>query len=230
MKARVNVESTELNVNTLEVAFKNNDSLFYLLSKRLIDIIGSVVGIFLIIPFIIIFSVIYHTRENKGPMFFKQERMGKYGKRFMVYKFRSMVVDAEIKLKMNEVLYRKYLQNNFKLEQDEDPRITKFGRFIRKTSIDELPQLFNVLKGEMSLVGPRPVVLEELKEYSNKISEFLSVKPGITGYWQANGRSEVGYPERVEIELYYVYNKSLLLDIKILCKTVIQVIKRKGAY
>ena len=141
-----------------------------------------------------------------------------------------MVFDAEQKLKENQLLYQKYLENNYKLEQDEDPRITKFGRFIRKTSLDEFPQFINVLKGEMSLVGPRPVVDEELREYQDKVYEFLSVKPGITGYWQASGRSDVGYPERVDFELYYVFNKSLLLDIKIIFKTIVQVIYKKGAY
>ena len=141
-----------------------------------------------------------------------------------------MIVNAEEKLVENEVLYKKYINNNFKLEQDDDPRITKIGRFLRRTSLDEFPQFFNVLKGEMSLVGPRPTVEEELKYYNEKIGDFLSVKPGVTGYWQASGRSNIGYPRRVDIELYYIYNQSLALDIKILFKTIIQVVKRKGAY
>lgn len=234
MESPINNKLSEVDVNnsneSIEIVVKNNENLPYLFTKRLIDIIGALVGILVTLPFILIFSVIYHLGENKGPMFFKQERIGKNGKKFNIFKFRSMIVDAENILKENKDLYRKYLQNNFKLDPNEDPRITKFGRFIRQTSLDELPQFFNVLKGEMSLVGPRPVVLEELKEYKNRKNEFLSVKPGITGYWQASGRSEVGYPERVDIELYYVYHKNLILDVKILLKTIFNVITRKGAY
>lgn len=234
MKSQTNSELAKSTVNdsdySVEVASKNHREWLYLFSKRLIDIIGSLVGIVIIFPLIMVFSVFYLFGENKGPMFFKQERVGKHGRRIYVYKFRSMVMDAERKLKENHILYQKYVMNNYKLEPNEDLRITKFGRFIRKTSLDEFPQFMNVLKGEMSLVGPRPVVDEELREYENKADDLLSVKPGLTGYWQASGRSEVGYPERVEIELYYVFNKSLLLDINILCKTVVQVIFRKGAY
>lgn len=232
MKAHVNSEFTEANKTnySVKVSVKNCDSILYLFSKRVIDIIGALVGILILLPVIIIFSIIYQLGENKGPIFFKQQRIGRNGEKFFIYKFRSMVVDAEKKLKENKLLYQKYLKNNYKLEQDEDPRITEFGRFIRKTSLDELPQFINVLKGEMSLVGPRPVVDEELREYQDKTNDFLSVKPGITGYWQASGRSEVGYPERVEIELYYVYNRRLYLDIKILLKTIVQVLFRKGAY
>ncbi|WP_312098381.1 sugar transferase [Niallia sp.] len=198
--------------------------------KRMMDLIGAIVGIILTFPIMILLTTFYLFGENKGSILFKQKRIGKNGREFYIYKFRSMVVDAERKLKENETLFKKYVENNFKLEQDEDPRITKFGKFIRKTSLDELPQFLNVLKGEMSLVGPRPVVVEELSEYGNEKAKFLSVKPGVTGYWQVCGRSNVGYPERVNVELYYVYNKSLSLDIKILFKTVIQVLLKKGAY
>jgi exopolysaccharide production protein ExoY len=199
-------------------------------TKRIIDILGSVIGIILTLPIFILILGFYLFGSNKGPILFKQTRIGKNGKKFYIYKFRSMIINAEEKLKTNKSLYEKYIRNNFKLEPEEDPRITQFGQFLRKTSLDELPQFINVLKGEMSLVGPRPVVVEELNEYKDKKNEFLSVKPGITGYWQVCGRSEVGYPERVNIELYYVYNRSLMLDIKILFKTVIQVLLRKGAY
>ncbi|MEH7336779.1 sugar transferase [Neobacillus drentensis] len=222
MKVDTNSEIAEINYQ--------DDSIIYSLSKRLIDIIGAITGILLTLPVLLVIMGFYLNGPNKGPIFFKQIRIGKNGEKFNIYKFRSMVVDAEKRLKENEDLYKKYIQNNFKLEQNEDPRITPFGRFIRKTSLDELPQFFNVLKGDMSLVGPRPVVVEELNEYKNKKNDFLSVKPGITGYWQVCGRSDVGYPERVDIELYYVYNKKLSLDIKILFKTVFQVIARKGAY
>lgn len=191
---------------------------------------GALIGILVLFLLILLFFVIYQLGENKGPMFYKQVRVGKNGKRFEVYKFRSMVIDAEEKLMKNKILYQKYLKNNYKLMQEEDPRLTKFGKFIRNTSLDEFPQFINVLKGEMSLVGPRPVVDIELQEYKERVHEFLSVKPGITGYWQSGGRSTIGYPERVDIELYYVFNRSLQLDIKILFNTFVQVINRKGAY
>ena len=202
----------------------------YIVAKRIIDIIGAIFGVILTLPIIIVIMSFYLWGDNKGPMFFKQRRLGKNGKVFYIYKFRSMVTNAEQKLKENKDLYDKYIKNNFKLEPHEDPRITKFGAFLRKTSIDELPQFINVLKGEMSLVGPRPVVEEEIKEYKNSKTYFLSVKPGVTGYWQISGRSNVGYPERVELELYYVDNQGLLLDLKILVVTFFQILMRKGAY
>jgi exopolysaccharide production protein ExoY len=220
----------EANNNYSHIEYKVTDSTSYIFLKRTIDIIGALAGIIISLPILLVFSLIYKIGSNKGPMFFKQKRIGKDGQEFYIYKFRSMIVDAEKRLKEDKVLYEKYLANNFKLEQDEDPRITEFGRFIRKTSLDELPQFINVLKGEMSLVGPRPVVPEELIEYKNKVDDFLSVKPGVTGYWQVCGRSDIGYPERVDIELHYVYNKSFTMDIKILLKTVFLVLTKKGAY
>lgn len=213
--------------NQEEVIFVSN---FYLFTKRLIDIIGAIIGLIISSPIFLLVSIMYLFGDSKGPIFFKQQRYGKDGKLFYIYKFRSMVVNADEKLKKNKNLYQKYIKNNYKLEPDEDPRITKLGQFLRKTSLDELPQFINVLKGDMSLVGPRPIVKEELKEYRNKKDVLLSVKPGITGYWQVSGRSTVGYPERVNIELYYVYNQSLLFDIKILFKTIFVVFRKRGAY
>ncbi|WP_243388211.1 sugar transferase [Bacillus kexueae] len=206
-----------------------NKAAFHI-SKRIIDILGAIFGLISLSPLFLFISIFYMFGENKGPVFFKQIRIGKGGKEFYIYKFRSMVVNAEEKLKQDNELYKKYIENSYKLEPHEDPRITRFGRFIRATSIDEIPQLINVLKGEMSLVGPRPVVKEELKEYKDKVNEFLSVKPGVTGYWQVSGRSSVGYPERTNIELYYIYNQSFMLDIKILLKTIIVVLFKRGAY
>lgn len=214
------------NSTTKEIVMFN----IYLFLKRTIDVTGAVVGLILTSPFFVLVSLLYLFGENKGPVIFKQTRIGENGKEFHIYKFRSMVVNAEEKLKANRILYKKYVENSYKLEPEEDPRITKTGRFLRKTSLDELPQLINVLKGDMSLVGPRPVVQEELKEYQDKVSDFLSVKPGVTGYWQVSGRSEVLYPERVDVELFYVYNQSLILDFKILFKTVSVVVLKKGAF
>lgn len=205
-------------------------SKIYSVIKRIIDIVGASIGLILTSPFFVIIGIFYLFGSSKGPILFKQIRVGKHGKRFYIYKFRSMVVNAEEKLKADKELYKKYLRNNYKLEPHEDPRITNIGRFLRKTSLDEIPQLINVLKGEMSLVGPRPVVVEELREYGEKVDIFLSVKPGLTGYWAVSGRSSVNYPERVNLELFYVYNQSLLFDLQIIIKTVIIVLLRKGAY
>lgn len=205
-------------------------NIFYIFFKRIIDILISIMAVVFLLFILVVLVPLYMFGENKGRIFFKQKRLGKNGRTFYIYKFRTMVIGAEEKLKHNTILYQKYIENNYKLEPDEDPRITKMGAFLRSTSIDEFPQFINVLKGEMSLIGPRPVVEEELKEYKQLKSKFLSVKPGITGYWQASGRSNIGYPERVDIELYYIDNKSIWLDIKIFMQTVKIVFLRKGAY
>ncbi|MEG0576850.1 MAG: sugar transferase [Bacilli bacterium] len=216
--------------NSFQVRERKCVSKSYVLFKRIIDIVLSILGLIIASPVFLLITIFYLFGESKGPLVFKQQRYGEKGNKFDIYKIRSMVVNADERLKANKQLYKKYLQNNYKLEQWEDPRITKIGRFLRKTSLDELPQLINVLKGDMSIVGPRPVVEEEIKEYRHFKDDFLSVKPGITGFWQISGRSNVGYPERVELELYYVYHQSLLLDIKIILKTIIVVIFKKGAY
>lgn len=210
--------------------YKNDDNYVYLSLKRMIDFVLACIGLILLLPVFIVIAIFYLFGKNKGPLFFAHKRVGKNGRYFNIYKFRTMIVNAEEKLKSDKDLYEKFVENGYKLETDEDPRITNFGRFLRKTSIDELPQLINVLLGNMSLVGPRPIIEEELKEYKNHKQEFLSVKPGVTGYWQVSGRSDVGYPERVDLELYYVQNKSLLFDLKILFKTFYTVIMQKGAY
>ncbi|MEJ9311021.1 sugar transferase [Priestia megaterium] len=212
---------------TASTIYKNRT---YFLIKKIVDLLGGVLGLLLTLPIFLIISLIYLFGENKGPIFFKQLRIGANGKEFYMYKFRSMIVNAEKVLKEDKLLYQKYLKNNYKLEQDEDPRITKVGQFLRKTSLDELPQLINVIKGDMSIIGPRPVIKDELQEYSLRLNDFLSVKPGVTGYWQICGRSNVGYPERAELEFYYVDNQGILLDNKIFFKTILMVILRKGAY
>ncbi|CAI2648270.1 putative sugar transferase EpsL [Apilactobacillus kunkeei] len=201
----------------------------YLFLKRLFDlIIGTIGMIFVFIVSLILIPCYKFDKRNRGPLFYKQARIGINGEVFYIYKFRSMVVNAEEKLKLNETLYKKYKDNNYKLEPDDDPRITKLGEFLRKTSIDELPQFINVIKGEMSIVGPRPVVKEELCEYDE--SKLLSVKPGIMGLWQAKGRSNIGYPERADIEMEYIDNASMLFDFKVMIKNIIVVLKKDGAY
>lgn len=198
--------------------------------KRIIEIIGAIVGIILLFPLTIAVCLANIVSNDKGPIFYKQTRIGKDGRYFKMYKFRTMVVDADKKLKAlldsNEDL-RIEFENTRKLQKD--PRVTKMGKFLRKTSLDEFPQFINVLKGEMSLVGPRAVVDGEIELFGVHKEDVLSVKPGITGYWAANGRSDTTYSERVRLETYYARNISILLDIKILLKTVKSVLMKEGA-
>lgn len=197
--------------------------------KRCIDVVGAV--LLLIITFPILCAVAVGVKlDSPGPVLFRQRRLGLNGRVFTLYKFRSMRADAEQLLRENAYLYGLYVQNGYKLPREIDPRISRFGSFLRQTSLDELPQLFNVIRGDMSLVGPRPIVEEEIREYGDRASLFLSAKPGLTGYWQVSGRSNVGYPERVDIELEYVVRWSLWLDLMILLKTPFAVLRRDGAY
>ena len=202
------------------------------LGKRMLDILIGLFGsIFIFLPSLFIIAIFYQFGKNKGPIFFRQERIGKNGKLFKIIKFRSMVIDAERVLKEDELLYKKYVENSYKLLPEEDPRLTSIGAFIRRTSIDEFPQFLNVLFGDMSFIGPRPILETELSEYTpNQQEKFLSVKPGVTGWWQVSGRSEVFYPERCDLELYYVENYSLGLDFKIILLTVWKVLKGHGAH
>lgn len=169
-------------------------------------------------------------RVDHGPVFFKQIRIGKDGKPFKMYKFRSMIENAEEVLKSNPELYKEYVANDFKLPEDKDPRTTAVGRWMRKTSIDELPQFINILKGEMSIIGPRPIVKGELENYGDRADKFLSVKPGAMGLWQASGRSNISYPERCDIELEYVDKASFWYDWKIFFMTLISIFKQDGAF
>lgn len=204
----------------------------YSREKRFFDFTLSLLGVLLISPILLVIVIIMKINEPKGKIIFKQKRIGKGGNIFYIYKFRSMRNDADRILRENNELYEKYIQNGYKLDQEEDPRITKLGSFLRKTSLDELPQLINVIKGDMSLVGPRPIIEEELKEYelTNTVNEFLSMKPGITGVWQVSGRSNIGYPERVYLEISYLNYQSITKDMKILFLTIFKVLIREGAY
>ncbi|MGC8409065.1 sugar transferase [Latilactobacillus sakei] len=218
--------------NVIEVERTNSQGILYRFSKRLSDILISGIMLVILIPVFIVFSVIYLIGENRGPLFYRQVRVGRNGELFKMYKFRSMVVNADKKLLANKELYAKYVANSYKLPDGEDPRVTKFGRFIRRTSLDELPQFINVFIGNMSIIGPRPIVEKELTEYGTKerIDKLLSVTPGAMGYWQASGRSNIEYPERCEIELFYVDHASLGFDIKIMFKNIISIFKHDGAF
>ncbi|MFS0774803.1 sugar transferase [Neobacillus sp. 3P2-tot-E-2] len=204
-----------------------NDGKVYLLTKRMVDIIGSFCGIILLSSLFIVIAILIKVEDPKGTIFFSQKRVGLNGKEFKMYKFRSMVWNAEEKLaellKYNEVSGAMFKMKN-------DPRITKVGKFIRKTSIDELPQLFNVLKGDMSLVGPRPPLPREVAEYSAYDKQRLLVTPGCTGLWQVSARNSVGFDEMVELDLQYIHKRSFFYDIKIILKTVLVLFGSKDAF
>lgn len=194
------------------------------------DKIFSLLAIIFVSPIILILSILIILFDG-FPVFFKQKRVGKNGKLFNVYKFRSMVKNAEDTLKNDKDLYQKYINNDYKLDPSEDPRILPIGNFIRKASIDELPQFFNVLKGDMSVVGPRPVVPSELNDlYADKSIIYTSVKPGITGLWQASGRSELKGDDRVKLDIEGIQKKSFLFDIYIILKTIYVVFTKRGAH
>jgi exopolysaccharide biosynthesis polyprenyl glycosylphosphotransferase len=200
-----------------------------LLSKRAIDLVGAAIGLLMLMPAMVLIAVAIRL-ESPGPVLFAQSRVGTGGYRFRCLKFRTMRADAERQLRRDPQLYAIYRHNNFKLPEALDPRITRIGRLLRLTSLDELPQLWNVLRGEMSLVGPRPVVPEELDEYREGATVLLSFKPGMSGAWAVLGRSRVGYPERAEVELAYVRQWRFGLDLSILARTVPAVLLRRGAH
>lgn len=208
------------------------NNVIYISFKRIMDfIIGFLGTIFIVLPSYLIILIIYKIKGYKGSIFFTQYRAGLGGKKFKIIKFRSMVENAEEILISNKELYEKYKNNSYKLPPNEDPRLTNIGDFIRRTSIDEVPQFINLLLGDMSLIGPRPILDNELDEYTEEERRtLLSVRPGITGIWQVSGRSDVFYPERCEMELYYPKNQSFWLDIKIIFLTIKQVLTREGAH
>ncbi len=215
---------------------------FYAIVKRFMDIAVGIVGILVFgVPITIIYIALKF--EHPGPALFIRERVGKDGKLFRMYKFASMITRTEEEDKEfiekwkreDPELWEKYKANNFKLE--DDPRVTRLGRFIRKYSLDEVPQFFNVLKGEMSFVGPRAYLPDELEDYVREHPEakkdielILTIKPGITGLWQVSGRSETSFSERIKLDVGYAGRKSILEDIRIILKTPIAVFNGKGAY
>jgi exopolysaccharide production protein ExoY len=168
--------------------------------------------------------------SSRGPILFSQERVGLGGRRFKMYKFRTMRPDAEGHLQQDTAMWDEYVRNGYKLPAELDRRITRVGRFLRRSSLDELPQVLNVLLGTMSLVGPRPIVPQELENYGPHRDAYLSVRPGITGAWQVNGRSNVGYPERVEYDRDYIESWSLARDVSILVRTPAAVLTARGAF
>lgn len=200
--------------------------MLYKIVKRCFDFSVSLLLSIITFPFFLIIAIVIKI-DSKGPIFFIHNRVGKKGKRLSLLKFRTMVDGAEDMIKDFTPEQKKEWKDNYKLEHD--PRITRVGRFLRKTSIDELPQLYNILIGQLSFVGPRPVTEEEIEKYGENKDKVLSVVPGLTGWWACNGRSNVDYEKRMQLELYYVDHASIFFDIKIMFKTIGVVTTHEGA-
>ena len=214
----------------ISVAQKYNAAyIVYAAIKRGFDIISSSLGCLTLLPVMVFVKICNLLSGDKAPLFYKQKRIGKNGKLIYIYKFRSMVANADEVLKelLKNPKYKKEWDENQKFEND--PRITKIGKFIRKTSLDELPQFINVLKGDMSLIGPRPLVEGELDAHQGDHELYESVRPGVSGWWAANGRSATTYERRLELEYYYCRNCSLFLDIKCILLTIKSVLLKDGA-
>lgn len=217
-------------IDVLESKEKSIVSKFcYQFTKRSFDVVCSLLGCLVLLPIALVVKVMYMINGDFNSIFYTQKRIGKDGKEFKFYKFRTMVPNADEVLKklLKQKKYKKQWESHHKI--DNDPRITKIGKILRKTSLDELPQLINVLKSDMSLIGPRPLVPGELDEHKGNHKIYESVKPGITGWWASHGRSALTYQERLKLEYYYVQNQSLTLDIKCMFATVMAVIKKTGA-
>jgi lipopolysaccharide/colanic/teichoic acid biosynthesis glycosyltransferase len=195
------------------------------LSKRAIDFVGACIGVTVLSPLLLGLAIVVKLSDG-GPFLYRRRVVGMHHE-FDAYKFRTMRVDAD-RILENDTELRAEFEKAFKLQND--PRVTKTGTILRKYSLDELPQLFNVLKGEMSLVGPRMITAPELNKYGDRSNLLRTVKPGLTGYWQINGRQQTSYAERVDMDAYYINNWSLTLDLRILLRTPIKVLKGQGAY
>jgi exopolysaccharide production protein ExoY len=195
--------------------------------KRIFDLTLAMVGLILVSPLFLACILLTHWRSGR-PIFFKQDRLGKDGKIFKLWKFRTMKVNTQGIVQSCPV-YSKIYAKNFKIPCGDNNLVTRWGRIMRKTSIDELPQLINVLQGDMSIVGPRPIVPLEIKKYGPYGQKLLSVKPGLTGYWQVSGRNKIGYPDRVFIDMYYIDHQSLAFDVNIIAKTFWVLLTMEGS-
>lgn len=195
--------------------------------KRVLDIGVVLMALPVFLPLMLVIAVLV-KRSSPGPVLYRQARLGQHGQTFRVLKFRTMYVDSDERLRADPDLYRQYVENDFKLHNEVDPRVTRLGRFLRTSSLDELPQLFNVLAGSMSLVGPRPIVPDELSCYAEAASSYLALRPGVTGRWQVDGRNFVRYPERAHLDTDYLHTWRFRTDVVILLKTVPSVLRRHG--
>lgn len=220
---KISVNSVE---STVSLGQATKEKPIYSLVKRVFDVIMGLIGIIVLSPVIIVVALAVRI-DSPGKVIFGHERIGKNGSKIKVYKFRSMYKNSQEIFENFTPQQKKEYYINFKL--DNDPRVTKVGDFLRRTSLDELPQLINIIRGDMSIVGPRPIVEKEIEKYGPYYNKFISVIPGLTGYWQANGRSDTTYDERVQMDMYYIDNRSFMLDIKVIFKTFISVIKKEGA-
>ena len=219
-----------MNLSESKAVLLNKDKIrsrfIYHSMKRLFDIVAATCGIVILSPLMIIIAVLIKG-EDHGPIFYKQVRVGKNGKTFKMYKFRSMFVNAD---KMLDKLKEQNDVDGPMFKMKDDPRVTKIGHFIRKHSLDELPQFLNVLKGDMSLVGPRPALPSEVEEYSEYDKQRLFVIPGCTGLWQATERNEVGFNEMVQLDIEYIQKASFIFDFCIIFKTILIIIKPNSSY
>ena len=221
-------EEQETNNQIINEESTKSKTIIYFIVKRFFDILAGLLGLIILIPLTIFVWLAQKIKNDKGPVFYTHLRIGKNGKEFKLYKYRTMCKDADKKLEQ-------YLEENEEAREEykkykklkNDPRISKLGEILRTTSIDEFPQFINVLMGNMSLVGPRPYLPREKNDMGKYYNNIIKCKPGITGYWQVNGRSNTTFEERLELDNYYIKNKSLWLDIKIIVKTVMQIVTRK---
>lgn len=217
------------NINMANKLVKK-EAIYYRATKRTFDIVCSIIGILLLIPLIIFVYIGNLLSKDNGPIFYVQKRIGTNGKLFKIYKFRTMIVGAD------KVL-RKYLKDNPEIAKEyerykklnNDPRITKFGMLLRKTSLDEFPQFINVLKGDMSVVGPRPYLYKEKKDMKDYYKSIITCKPGLTCTWQVSGRSNVSFEDRLRMDAEYINNKSIKKDIKLIIRTFVKIFKKEGA-
>lgn len=227
MNNELSLEITSIEQHKISLNIKKN---IYLLIKRLFDIIVGFVGCLILIPVYILIRILYLITKDNHRIIYKQVRIGKNGKKFYLYKFRTMIPNADKYLKKllkeNKKLAKEYRQNH---KFEKDPRITKIGNLLRKSSLDELPQFVNILKGDMSLIGPRPLVKGELDKHRGNRKIYESVRPGLTGWWACNGRSNLSYKERLNLEYYYVKHQGFIIDIKCIFKTIVAILKKNGA-
>lgn len=224
------LDLTSINIKSSEaIKTKGKSKKMFFIFKRTFDILMSLIGIIFILPIALIVKISYLLSGDIHTIFYRQKRIGKNGKFIYIFKFRTMIYNADEELKrlLKIKKYKKEWDLNQKL--DNDPRITKVGKLLRKLSLDEIPQFINVFKGDMSLIGPRPLIEGELDSHNGNHELYESVKPGISGWWAANGRNGVSYEERLDLEYYYAKNCSLSLDIKCIFRTIRAVIKRNGA-
>lgn len=196
--------------------------------KRALDVAGALLLVLVFLPLMVLTALAVKL-TSRGPVFFRQNRVGRDGREFPMLKFRTMVVDSEARLARDPELHRMYLENSHKLPCQLDPRVTRVGRLLRTWSIDELPQVFNVLAGHMSLVGPRPVTRDQLPEYGGLSDVYLSLRPGLTGMWQVSGRSQVVFPERAHLDAHYLSACTAWVDLKVLARTPLAVVLRRGS-